>query len=328
MTDYRTMGNITEGTDVYGSDGDKVGSIVAVQANYIVVEKGFFFPTDYYIPVSAVSGVEEGRVTLNVTKDAALNQGWDAAPADYGTEGTVTETTVTDTTYPAGGTAGGYATDTAVAGGVGGAVGGMVAGAGNAVGGTADRVGDAFGTTAGSTAGLAGAGTSKTGATRTDRTIDRNETISVPIHEEELTATKTARELGEVRVEKDVVSEERTLSVPVTEERVRVERRAVDRAVGADEKAFEDEVIEVPVYGEDVQLQKNVRVTEEVEIGKEAVQRDQQVSGTVRREEVRVVGDVVGTDTTRTSDVDVTGGTVEGQAPTGRRNRKGGNASS
>jgi uncharacterized protein (TIGR02271 family) len=105
---------------------------------------------------------------------------------------------------------------------------------------------------------------------------------------------QTARELGEVRIEKDVVAEERTLSVPVTEERVRVERRVVDRPAGAaDAGAFQDETIEVPVYGEDVQLQKSVRVAEEVEIGKEAVQREQQVTGTVRREEVRVVGDVV-----------------------------------
>jgi len=88
---------ITEGTDVYGSDGEKVGSIVAVRPNYVVVEKGFFFPTDYYIPVSAVSGVQDGGVYLNVTKDAALNQGWDAIPADY--EGT---TVTTGTTYETG----------------------------------------------------------------------------------------------------------------------------------------------------------------------------------------------------------------------------------
>jgi uncharacterized protein (TIGR02271 family) len=115
----------------------------------------------------------------------------------------------------------------------------------------------------------------------------------VPVREESLSATKTARELGEVRIEKDVVAEERTLSVPVTEERVRVERRVGRPAGGAaDAGAFQDETIEVPVYGEDVQLQKSVRVAEEVEIGKEAVQREQQVTGTVRREEVRVTDTV------------------------------------
>ena len=132
-----------------------------------------------------------------------------------------------------------------------------------------------------------------TTSTGTDCTVEANETIAVPVREESLSATKTARELGEVRIEKDVVAEERTLSVPVTEERVRVERRVVDRPAGAaDAGAFQDETIEVPVYGEDVQLQKSVRVAEEVEIGKEAVQREQQVTGTVRREEVRVTDTV------------------------------------
>ena len=64
--------------------------------------------------------------------------------------------------------------------------------------------------------------------------------------------------------------------------------------------------IEVPVYGEEVDMQKRARVVEEVEISKDAVQETRQVSGTVRREDVEVVdetgGNVTdsGTTTTRT----------------------------
>src|SRR5215207_5199443 len=71
---------IMTGDEVIGSDGDKVGTVAEVQPNYIVVEKGFFFPTDYYIPMSAVSSASNGQVTLNVAKDAALNSGWDTVP--------------------------------------------------------------------------------------------------------------------------------------------------------------------------------------------------------------------------------------------------------
>jgi uncharacterized protein (TIGR02271 family) len=42
------------------------------------------------------------------------------------------------------------------------------------------------------------------------------------------------------------------------------------------------------VRGEEVDVQKRVRVAEEIEVGKEAVQRTERVAGTVRREEVRV----------------------------------------
>jgi len=74
------MNAISEGADVYGADGGKVGSVIAVQPGYVVVEKGFFFPTDYYIPSSAIASAGDDGVYLNVTKDAALNQGWDAEP--------------------------------------------------------------------------------------------------------------------------------------------------------------------------------------------------------------------------------------------------------
>jgi hypothetical protein len=40
---------LTEGMTVRGSDGDKVGKIFGFDGEYFVVEKGFFFPSDYYI---------------------------------------------------------------------------------------------------------------------------------------------------------------------------------------------------------------------------------------------------------------------------------------
>src|SRR5215218_8527033 len=49
---------IPEGTDVVAADGDKVGKVIAAEADYLVVEKGFFFPTDYYIPRSAVASYD------------------------------------------------------------------------------------------------------------------------------------------------------------------------------------------------------------------------------------------------------------------------------
>jgi uncharacterized protein (TIGR02271 family) len=69
-----------EGADVFGMGGEKVGTVRAVDTEYIVVEKGFFFPSDYYIPYGYVSGVSDEGVFLSITKDEALNQNWDTAP--------------------------------------------------------------------------------------------------------------------------------------------------------------------------------------------------------------------------------------------------------
>jgi uncharacterized protein (TIGR02271 family) len=116
-----------------------------------------------------------------------------------------------------------------------------------------------------------------------------DEEIRIPVMEEELTATVREQEAGAVRVEKRVVEEDRVIEVPVTDEQIRVERRIVDRPVSAsDTQAFEEITIDVPLTTEEVELQKQARVAEEIVVSKEATQRTEQVSGTVRREEVYV----------------------------------------
>jgi uncharacterized protein (TIGR02271 family) len=215
---------ISVGDEVYGSDGDKVGTVAEVQASYIVVEKGFFFPTDYYIPLSAVSSASAGQVSLNVAKDAALNSGWDTVPD--------TDTILTRTDI----------------------------------------------STAGS------GGRAEVGAYE----VAAEDELRIPVVEEELTATVREREAGAVRIEKRVVEEDRVLEVPVTDEQIRVERRIVDRPLGAETQAFEEIVIDVPLTTEQVELQKQARVAEEIVVSKEATQRTERVTDTVRREEVFV----------------------------------------
>ncbi len=216
--------DIPTGADVFGADGEKVGAVAAAYPGYIVVEKGIFFPTDYYIPLNAIASYDGGHVYLNVAKDAALQSGWDAQPVDL------------------------------------------------------------------ETATFAGTDTIGTDVARKTG----EEEIHIPVMEEELTATVRRQDAGSVRVEKDVVTEERVLDVPVTEERVRVERRVVDRPVNAaDAEAFTDTVIEVPLESEVVDVQKQARVAEEVVLSKEAVQRTERVKDTVRKEEVFVDEDTI-----------------------------------
>jgi hypothetical protein len=69
---------IRPGTSVLGFDGQKVGTIIAVRPHHLVVEKGYLAPITYRIPTSAIAGHENGNVLLNVTRNQALNQGWEA----------------------------------------------------------------------------------------------------------------------------------------------------------------------------------------------------------------------------------------------------------
>ncbi len=44
------VGQIQNGWDVYGSDGDKIGDVGNLGPNYVLVMKGFLFTKDIYIP--------------------------------------------------------------------------------------------------------------------------------------------------------------------------------------------------------------------------------------------------------------------------------------
>ncbi len=74
------------GMEVFGSDGEKIGKIDAVEANHFVVSKGFLFPEDHYIPLTAVNNYDGDNVYLNVTKDGALEQNWGQQPVDDNVE--------------------------------------------------------------------------------------------------------------------------------------------------------------------------------------------------------------------------------------------------
>ncbi|CAN5519714.1 hypothetical protein BH23CHL4_BH23CHL4_13640 [soil metagenome] len=88
---------LSPGATVFGSDGEKVGTIRTYSDSYIVVEKGFFFPTDYYIPVSAIETYNENEAFLSVSKDDALNQGWDSVPVEGAAVVAATDTQGYDT---------------------------------------------------------------------------------------------------------------------------------------------------------------------------------------------------------------------------------------
>lgn len=135
-----------------------------------------------------------------------------------------------------------------------------------------------------------------------DRDVVRDrDDLTVELAEEELHARTRQVDRGDVTISKDVVAEEQTIDVPVTEERVSVSRRAVDRDVAPDDQVFEGGTIEVPVRGEEAVVEKTARVTEEIEISKDAVQETERVTDTVRREEVQVNDSTVTDGTTTTS---------------------------
>jgi uncharacterized protein (TIGR02271 family) len=126
---------------------------------------------------------------------------------------------------------------------------------------------------------------------RDDKMIGRtrDEQAAIPVVEEELAVGKRTVETGGVRVEKEVTARPVEENVSLHEERVTVERRPVNREVQpGDLRAFENETIEMRETAEEAVVEKRARVVEEVVVGKEAHERTEHISDTVRRTDVRI----------------------------------------
>src|SRR5262249_6420120 len=104
----------------------------------------------------------------------------------------------------------------------------------------------------------------------------------------ELLTSKHVEKVGEVHVRKEVITEEKQITVPVTREVLRVERVPVTHEVRAGDKMFEQESYEIPIYEEHVTIEKHLVVHEELRVGKEVEQAEETASATVRRERAEI----------------------------------------
>jgi len=91
---------ITDGTTVYDASGEKIGRVRAsdTQGGYLDVEKGWLFPKDVYIPLSAIARSDADGVYLTLYKDD-LSANTYAQPPQAGGMGTM-QTVETTTAAP------------------------------------------------------------------------------------------------------------------------------------------------------------------------------------------------------------------------------------
>jgi uncharacterized protein (TIGR02271 family) len=131
-----------------------------------------------------------------------------------------------------------------------------------------------------------GADTHRSGAAA--RSVEGEE--SIPVVEEDLEVGTRAVEGGGVRVHTFVTEKPVDAQVRVRDERVTVDRRPVDRPLGAGDldDAFQERTVEMNERTEDVVVGKTARVVEEVVVGKDVDERTETVTDTVRKTGVEV----------------------------------------
>jgi uncharacterized protein (TIGR02271 family) len=266
------------GYEVYDPAGEKIGKVDDLfldetdQPEYIGVKMGFLGTRSTLIPWELVSSTddEDTTITVDTDKDRAKNSPTfdddreitpefeNEVHSYYGLEyGTETR-----------GSYGGYYGET---------TGNGTAGPGMTMG---DREGGEFREHSPAAEGVAGEGYED---------LEDEDELRVQRSEEELRAGTREREAGALRVRKRVRTDREQIEVPTRHEEVSVERvpasgEATEAEIG------EDEVV-VPVTEEEVVVDKRAVAKEEVRINKDVVEDTETVEEDVRREEVEIEDD-------------------------------------
>jgi uncharacterized protein (TIGR02271 family) len=105
---------------------------------------------------------------------------------------------------------------------------------------------------------------------------------------ETLRVHKDRVQRGAVKLRKEVVSERQNVEVPVTREEVVIERRPAEGRPTARTDFEDGKEIKVPLSEDRVRVEKRPIVREEVAVGKREVQSTRNVSDDVKHEELRV----------------------------------------
>ena len=130
---------------------------------------------------------------------------------------------------------------------------------------------------------------SQSSSLQRDTAIQQDRGAAIPVVQEDLKIGKREVQRGGVRVFSRVVETPVNETVNLREEHVNVQRRPVDQPIStADTAAFKEQSIELRAQAEEAVVQKTARVVEEVVVGKEVSQRQENVSDTVRHTEVQV----------------------------------------
>jgi len=117
------------------------------------------------------------------------------------------------------------------------------------------------------------------------RSTDGNDVAETTRSEEQLRVGTETVATGKARLRKYVVTEQQTITVPVTREEVRVEREPITNGEAGD---IGDDEVEVTTYAERPVVTTEKVAKEKVRLVKDTVADDETVSGEVRKEQVDV----------------------------------------
>ena len=116
---------------------------------------------------------------------------------------------------------------------------------------------------------------------------DTDNSATLQLHEEKLDISKKWIKTGEVSIHKEVFTEEKTITVPVTHEELIIKKKVLD-AENPDQTDGHTEIIRIPISEERIEVIKHPTVLEDVAIYKRQFQETTSVTETLKKEKVHI----------------------------------------
>ena len=118
------------------------------------------------------------------------------------------------------------------------------------------------------------------------------------LSQEQLRVGTQRVEAGRARLRKFVVTEQQTVTVPVSHDEVKIVRETLQPGEFTGDATIGEDVIEVTLMHDEVLVDKQVVGVEKVKLATQTVTEQRQVTDAVRKEQLEVTGDAFDTTTT------------------------------
>ena len=113
-----------------------------------------------------------------------------------------------------------------------------------------------------------------------DRQEDKINQGTIHLHQEELDITKTRVQTNEVTIHKEIVTEQRTISIPITREELVIEKKLLS--------PDSNQIIRIPLSEERIEVTKHPVILENVNYYTNSYDEIQHIEETVKRELLHV----------------------------------------
>lgn len=125
----------------------------------------------------------------------------------------------------------------------------------------------------------------------TKKETNENDT-KLRLRKEELDIAKSSVHRGDVEFGKEIIEEQKSVDVPVMREEVVIERKTLNNEA-SDSPITDEETIRIPVSEEKVNVNKHTVVTGEISAHKRSIENTEHINETLKREEARInkIGD-------------------------------------